>query len=494
VRELLHVRSALRRRVVRERTPFRRALDDLGLPRTSRVLDVGAGGFAGDVTTRHLVDLFDGPVAAIERDPERVAALAERFGSDVTVTEGDAFADPLGGPYDLVVVDLDSGLIPRAFERLLPTLQALELAPGGVVVLGLITDLALAYGGPRALDPAGAADMGAFLKRRFGRLRIDEDALAAGVAPLGAWTVAGLVAKYDDPLSFMSWAILRDRREPVRPAPPQRAAAPPPERRSGEGFAQEVRRRARDGQAIALDLIGDRSTCDERCEQHLATWGTWARTAFHGTLPIRGELQTAADALRLAAPDDGEYVVPSVALALIRVGGSLDEYVAGLARKPRQTLGRFERFGYVTGPLDYNAHLEDMYAINTSKPVRSGGPMTEGYLARPTPIGAATESCPRHRSLYLGAFREGRLLAYARLVLLNELAALDRIIGHADALPHGVMNGLVRELADVSVRTGFVRAINYLTLRSSTMALDRFKSSVGFAPYAAFLRVPREGS
>ena len=75
-------------------------------------------------------------------------------------------------------------------------------------------------------------------------------------------------------------------------------------------------------------------------------------------------------------------------------------------------------------------------------------------------------------------------------MLVNELAVIDQILGHADALPHGVMNGLVRELVEVALGPGCVRAINYLTLRSSTPTLDRFKRSVGFEARAAYLRVP----
>ena len=57
-------------------------------------------------------------------------------------------------------------------------------------------------------------------------------------------------------------------------------------------------------------------------------------------------------------------------------------------------LRKLEREGYTTGPLDYNAHLDDLHAVNVSKPVRSGGPMTEAYLQPLKPIGAAADALP----------------------------------------------------------------------------------------------------
>jgi hypothetical protein len=425
--------AGLRRAFGGRRDPLRRALDGLGLPSEPRELQLG---------------------------------------------EGDAPPEPGGERYDLVIVDAGVEAMPVVFEDWLPRLREDALVPGGVVAARVVSDLLTAYRGP--LDPAGAEATGDFLKRTFGRLRLDERALRR----LRGWQAVGLVDAGDG----TAWAILR---RPAATARPRAAAAPEPAAKR-EGFADEVLRLAGEGPRIALDLVGDGTGCSERCAAHAAKWGEWARTAFHGTLPLRGVLERAAGELGLDidAADGTEVVVPGVALALLPVAPTAEDYQAAIGAKSRNMLRKLEREGYRTGPLDYNAHLDDLHAVNTSKPVRSGGPMTEAYLQPLKPIGSLVDACPRHRSVYLGAFRDGRALGYARLVIVNELGVIDQILGHADALPHGVMNGLVRELDDVARASGCVRAINYLTLRSSTATLDRFKRSVGFEAHATFLRVP----
>src|SRR4051794_41368686 len=67
-------------RVRRKSTSFRSLLRALHLRRVESVLDVGAGGFVGETTTTHLLDLLDAAVTAVELHPERVAALEERVG------------------------------------------------------------------------------------------------------------------------------------------------------------------------------------------------------------------------------------------------------------------------------------------------------------------------------------------------------------------------------------------------------------------------------
>jgi hypothetical protein len=390
--------------------------------------------------------------------------------------------------FDLVLVDVAPEEVPRAFEEWLPRLRRDTLEPGGVVVARLVSDLVAAYRGPGALPPDGAEATGEFLKRCFGRLRVDERALARAARRLGGWQVVELAADGEG----RAWAVLR---VPVRPQRRQRGGSAPAERRpKAEDFADEVMRLAADGPRIALDLVSDGEGCSERCAAHAAKWGEWARTAFRGTLPMGGALERASHALGLdpGGGDGTDVVVPGVAMALLPVPDSAEAYLAAIGAKSRNMLRKLEREGYRTGPLDYNTHLEDLHAVNTSKPVRSGGPMTAAYLEPLKPIGANVDACPRHRSVYVAAFRGERALGYARLVLVNELAVIDQILGHADALPHGVMNGLVRELLDVALASGCVRAINYLTLRSSTAGLDRFKRSVGFVAHATFLRVPAE--
>ncbi len=487
-------------------TPFRRIVAGLGLPRAARVLDIGAGGFVGETTTRHLTDLVDAPVVALERDEGRAAKLAERFGDAIEVVAADAFAYAPADRFDLAVVDLDTGLIPRVFDELLDRLAAGALAPGGHAVVAIVTDLALAYAGPSALHVDGAEPMAAFMRERFGRLRLDAEVLARAYDEAGVWRVVDLVPKYaDDPACYVGWAVLRLEGGGSSEAPEPEAGAPdasvpeagagaarPDEPRDLPSFDAEVRRLARSGPRLALDMATLRDDCTPECAQHVRRWSDWGRTAFNGTLPLEKTIGPWREELEPPAGDDAELVVPGVALALLRIPPDDAAYQQLIGAKSRNMLRKAQRAGIATGPFHWNDRLDEIHAINTSKAVRSGGPMTESYLQPPAPIGgAASLGCALHPTLYVGAEREGRLVGYSRLVAVGDLAVIDQILGHADALPDGVMNALVHALVDAARERTTIVAINYLTLRSSTASLDRFKRSVGFEATAAVLRVAR---
>src|SRR2546421_4153499 len=99
---------------------FRDLVAALQLQGVARILDVGAGGFLGETTTIHLLDLFpDAQITAVELDAERADALKEKFGDRMEVVAGDIeeYAPP--EPFDLVVIDLDSQRVPLVFDRLL---------------------------------------------------------------------------------------------------------------------------------------------------------------------------------------------------------------------------------------------------------------------------------------------------------------------------------------------------------------------------------------
>lgn len=211
---------AISRRLGRPpRTPFRRLLGRLDLDRSARVLDLGAGGFVGETTTRHLVDAFDGPIVAVERNPPRADALAQRFGAHVEVVVGDAFSFRRAPPFDLVVIDIDSNRIPAVFELLLAHLvDADVLVPGGVAILTVVTDLDAAYQGPNAMSTKSADVMETFFERRFGGRSLDLARLAAGVRSLGPWSAVVLEQKFDDGgAPYVGWAVLR-RDGPRAPA------------------------------------------------------------------------------------------------------------------------------------------------------------------------------------------------------------------------------------------------------------------------------------
>lgn len=156
------------------------------------------------------------------------------------------------------------------------------------------------------------------------------------------------------------------------------------------------------------------------------------------------------------------------------------DYVPLLDSKSRNMLRKARREGYTYREFVWNDYLDDVFDINTSKPERSGGAMTANYMRRPSPSNNVVE-CDKHYTAYIGGFKRGRLRAYCVLAVVNELAVVNQILGHADALADGVMNGLVKGLNDYCMgQASSVRYINYLSIESSPEGLARFKRSVGF--------------
>jgi C-methyltransferase len=96
----------------------------------AHVLDLGGGHgrYAGELVQRGLrATLFDRPVV--------VEIARERFGDAIGYATGDFLADPLGGPYDAVLLsNIVHGLGPGENRHLLGSI-ALSLRPGGLVVL-----------------------------------------------------------------------------------------------------------------------------------------------------------------------------------------------------------------------------------------------------------------------------------------------------------------------------------------------------------------------
>ncbi len=143
-----------------------------------------------------------------------------------------------------------------------------------------------------------------------------------------------------------------------------------------------------------------------------------------------------------------------------------------------------QRRGYTYGGFNYNDPniLQDIYEINTSKKERQNKPMSESYLEYPTPIGRELQRCDTHKYLRVGGFKYSKMYAYCAIAFVNELAILNTIIGHADALTDGVMNGLIDYLVMIC-ESERIRYLNYLTIESSGESLQAFKHSVGFESY-----------
>lgn len=151
---------------------FRAALQCLALPQRPHILDVGAGAFLGAATTAHLLDLPEGRIAAVERDPQSAHDLQQKFGDAITVFAGGFDELNLTDRYDLIVFNLASQLIATQYESFLPK-AAEMLKPHGKIISLILYNSATAFAPGAGLNPAGRADYDAFLKRYFGSVALN---------------------------------------------------------------------------------------------------------------------------------------------------------------------------------------------------------------------------------------------------------------------------------------------------------------------------------
>jgi hypothetical protein len=125
--------------------------------------------------------------------------------------------------------------------------------------------------------------------------------------------------------------------------------------------------------------------------------------------------------------------------------------------KTRNMVRKASRSGYTYGEFSWNDRLGEIHAINTSKARRSGGQMS-GWYVKPVERRTLTPD-QASRVRVIGGFKDGRLRAYAFLVLCGDFGHVQHCIGHAEDLPSGVMNGLVFAVVEDCI--GRVRSIAF---------------------------------
>jgi hypothetical protein len=166
-----------------------------------------------------------------------------------------------------------------------------------------------------------------------------------------------------------------------------------------------------------------------------------------------------------------------VALLALDDFEDVDEYLAG-ARFVRKRARRCSRLGYTVGLFDADARRDEVLAIHTSLPERQGRPIDPDYLD-PHAVARRGPNVD-----YLGVFRNGVVVAYARLDYVGDLAGMGRVMGHGDHLDDGVMAFLMAGIVD-HVKSTRPRAhyLFYDMFFGAPEGLRAFKTHLGFRPY-----------
>lgn len=171
-------------------------------------------------------------------------------------------------------------------------------------------------------------------------------------------------------------------------------------------------------------------------------------------------------------------------VALLPVPVRYDDYLADPRRSHlRKQLKHARRFGLAFAPIDPAARLEEILAINRSAGERQGEAMHPDYLDE----AKVRRYFERSSDVFGVTDPEGVLRAYLSIRACGDVAVLERVLGHADALKQGVVWVLfaevVRELAERRRIDGSPTWFMYDTLLGASHGMRQFKEWVGFEPY-----------
>jgi hypothetical protein len=171
-------------------------------------------------------------------------------------------------------------------------------------------------------------------------------------------------------------------------------------------------------------------------------------------------------------------------VALLPLAASQRNYLQGrsrelVRRKRRRALSQ----GFTFRRFAATERVDDMLAINRSALFRQGRRMEESYLDPQ----AVRRFCEANPALF-GVFdRQDSLRAYAQVPVLGDVGSFNRLLGHADALHHGVMYLLVSEAIGVLIAAknarGYPSWAMYDTFWGAKPGLAHFKRRLGFRPY-----------
>lgn len=189
---------------------------------------------------------------------------------------------------------------------------------------------------------------------------------------------------------------------------------------------------------------------------------------------------------------------------------SFEAYLKGFGKGQRPRMAKkAERNGFYVKPFSWSLFLPDIYEINTSKEVRSGGKMSASYRRTLEEMGGpptvysepVRPSCPLIWCQEYGVFRpepghrqgelvvDERLVGYISVTRYGNFAIYGTLLGHGDYLAEGVMVLLHLKIARWLIEGGSdpvaagVRYLFYGGMQSGGAGLFQWKRLAGFRPY-----------
>ena len=170
-------------------------------------------------------------------------------------------------------------------------------------------------------------------------------------------------------------------------------------------------------------------------------------------------------------------------MALIELPRSVDDYLNGTSRLARRRIKHAKERGYTFTRIDPQDRIEEILAVNRSANERQGRPMHPHYFDEETVRRYFT-----HSSNVFGVVDADDVVqAYICVRVCGEVACIERLLGHADALEHGVMYlsilGVVDWLIGVRGDQANPTWLMYDMFPGASPGMRHFKHVVGCQAY-----------
>lgn len=160
-------------------------------------------------------------------------------------------------------------------------------------------------------------------------------------------------------------------------------------------------------------------------------------------------------------------------------------YLQAIESSARRNYKKALRNGFHFEKIDFNQHLDDIWDIRKSTPVRQGEMPEEFITQPPKPVNNPITQTNTHDYPYFGIFNaEKKLVAYAGCMVAGDILMVQHIYGHHEFQSFGVVPCLLISIAENALESyPNVKFYNYGTFYGAQAGMQRFKKKFRFLPH-----------
>jgi hypothetical protein len=170
--------------------------------------------------------------------------------------------------------------------------------------------------------------------------------------------------------------------------------------------------------------------------------------------------------------------------AICSLPGNFSQYLKLIESSAVRNYKKALKNGFIFRRIDYNEHLEEIWAIRKSTDVRQGEMPRDLIEQKPALCDDPATKTNLHDYPHFGVFNSDNVLvAYSGNLVAGEAILLNTVYGHAAFVSFGIVPMLIIETAKYTFENyPEVRYFGYGTFFGAGESMRRFKKKFGFLP------------